>query len=211
VALQVYKSGQGRYVRVSTAIGMALVDAVLSFWLFRALEREVASTFPLKVALMYGLPAILLVGLGLLAAYWLNKPVLVDFLIATESEMKKVSWSSRPELVGSTIVVIVLVFALADMIFLLDYLITALVAEGLSISWARQGWGERTYTALHMAVVLAAVSLLVRHYLERRMLVSGRVGQPGSAGPAAAALLVGAGWCYLWLVTGFRIPGLGLW
>ena len=38
---------------------------------------------------------------------WL-KPRSVDFLVATESEMKKVNWSSRREVVGSTIVVIML-------------------------------------------------------------------------------------------------------
>ena len=43
----------------------------------------------------------------------MNKPTNVDFLIATDSEMKKVNWTSRKELIGSTKVVIVFMFLIA--------------------------------------------------------------------------------------------------
>src|SRR3712207_7866772 len=43
----------------------------------------------------------------------MNKPANVDFLIATDSEMKKVNWTSRRELIGSTKVVIVFMFLIA--------------------------------------------------------------------------------------------------
>ncbi|MBL8878330.1 MAG: preprotein translocase subunit SecE [Phycisphaerales bacterium] len=46
----------------------------------------------------------------------------VDFLIATEGEMKKVNWSSRKEVFGATKVVIVTVLALGIMLFLVDVL-----------------------------------------------------------------------------------------
>ena len=58
-----------------------------------------------------------------------NGPRFADFLIATESEMKKVSWSSRAELVGSTVVVIVTVLILAAYIFGVD----SMIAKGLSL------------------------------------------------------------------------------
>jgi len=64
-------------------------------------------------------------------AYYLNKPKAADFLIATESEMKKVSWSNKAELVGSTIVVVVTVFLLAVFIFVMDLF----VSGGLSVGW----------------------------------------------------------------------------
>ena len=38
----------------------------------------------------------------------MNKPSNVDFLIATDSEMKKVNWTTKGELFGSTRVVVVL-------------------------------------------------------------------------------------------------------
>ena len=43
----------------------------------------------------------------------MNKPTNVDFLIATDSEMKKVNWTSRKELIGSTKVVIIFMFLIA--------------------------------------------------------------------------------------------------
>ena len=49
-----------------------------------------------------------------------NKPANVDFLIATDSEMKKVNWTSRKELFGSTRVVIVFMFLIATVLFVFD-------------------------------------------------------------------------------------------
>jgi preprotein translocase SecE subunit len=50
---------------------------------------------------------ILLIGLTLWVAYRaVNMPVFAEFLIATEAEMNKVSWSSRRSLVQDTIVVL---------------------------------------------------------------------------------------------------------
>lgn len=44
----------------------------------------------------------------------------VDFLIATESEMKKVSWPTRREVTGSTIIVIFTSFVIAMFCFVFD-------------------------------------------------------------------------------------------
>jgi preprotein translocase subunit SecE len=140
VALQIHKAGQGRYVRVGTAIGVVIINLVLGYYLWLLLDRHL-STDPsfavYKTYLEYGLAAVLFMGLTLLAAYYLNKPNFVDFLIATESEMKKVSWSNRAELIGSTIVVIATVFVLAIIIFVVDFLF----AGGLSTGWTIPGTG----------------------------------------------------------------------
>jgi len=61
------------------------------------------------------------VGLGVLM-YWivgLNRRA-NDFFIATEGEMKKVSWSSRKDVVRSTKVVIASVLMLGVMLFVVD-------------------------------------------------------------------------------------------
>ncbi len=50
----------------------------------------------------------------------MNKPTNVDFLIATDSEMKKVNWTSRKELIGSTKIVILFMFFIALFLFLYD-------------------------------------------------------------------------------------------
>ena len=66
------------------------------------------------------------VAIGFAIAYtvlaWrlMNKPTNVDFLIATDSEMKKVNWTSRKELMGSTKVVILFMFLIAFMLFSFD-------------------------------------------------------------------------------------------
>ncbi|MCK4602752.1 MAG: preprotein translocase subunit SecE [Phycisphaerae bacterium] len=59
--------------------------------------------------------------------FWVvNRPRSADFLIATEGEMKKVSWSSKKEIVGSTKVVIVTTFMLAAILFSVDILFQVL-------------------------------------------------------------------------------------
>jgi preprotein translocase subunit SecE len=52
----------------------------------------------------------------------MNKPANADFLIATDSEMKKVNWTSRRELIGSTKVVVGFMFLIAAVLFVIDLL-----------------------------------------------------------------------------------------
>ncbi len=131
MALKIYKPGQGRYVRLGTAGGMGLVALVVCWYLFNLLRQYVADDVAYKVYLMYSIPAVLFAALGLVGAKYLNHPRLADFLIATEGEMKKVAWSSKAEVVGSTLVVIVTVVLLAAFIFAVDLL----VSGGLSSGW----------------------------------------------------------------------------
>jgi len=57
----------------------------------------------------------------------MNKPANVDFLIATDSEMKKVNWTSRKELMGSSRVVILFMFFIAAYLFLNDIVFGAIM------------------------------------------------------------------------------------
>lgn len=63
---------------------------------------------------------VLVIGGGLI--YWLVglKRSTVDFLIATDAEMKKVNWSSRKDIVGSTWVVISASLIIAASLFVVD-------------------------------------------------------------------------------------------
>ena len=62
-----------------------------------------------------------LLALFALVVFWLmNKPNNADFLIATDSEMKKVNWTSKKELWGSTKIVIIFMFLIASMLFGFD-------------------------------------------------------------------------------------------
>src|SRR5438046_9914901 len=64
----------------------------------------------------------ILMGLALLWVSWrvVNWPTFADFLIATEAEMNKVSWTTRKRLVQDTIVVLVTVFLLTAFLFVVD-------------------------------------------------------------------------------------------
>lgn len=60
--------------------------------------------------------------LGTVSIYWLVgiKHGAVDFLVATDGEMKKVNWSTRKEIIGSTQVVIVAAVLIAGILFVID-------------------------------------------------------------------------------------------
>ena len=70
--------------------------------------------------------AAIIAGFGALIFYLLNKPNIVDFMIATEAEMKKVNWPSRKEIIGSTIVVISGTLMLAAILFVINMAFGAL-------------------------------------------------------------------------------------
>jgi len=64
--------------------------------------------------------AVVVLGGAALTHLLINKPKNADFLIATDSEMRKVNWTSRAELIGSTKVVIGFMFFIAFLLFAMD-------------------------------------------------------------------------------------------
>jgi preprotein translocase SecE subunit len=75
---------------------------------------------------MYYIPLTLPVVLLILAAWlsWrlVSWPVFADFLIATEAEMNKVSWTTRKRLYQDTVVVLTTVVLMTVFLFVLDIL-----------------------------------------------------------------------------------------
>ena len=119
----IYKKGQGYWTRMGTAFGAALLAGLTAYNIYiylpllinlgagaEARERQVA----LAAAVAF------LAAFSFFAWRMMNKPSNVDFLIATDSEMKKVNWTSRKDLIGSTKVVIVFMFLIALILFLVD-------------------------------------------------------------------------------------------
>ena len=119
----VYKPGQGYWTRMGTAGAAALVAALtanflyhqLPIWLRNSGMSDSASR-PTSIYIIGGL----LIAWGVFVWYMMNKPTNADFLIATDSEMKKVNWTSRRELIGSTKIVIIFMFLIAALLFLFD-------------------------------------------------------------------------------------------
>jgi preprotein translocase SecE subunit len=80
--------------------------------------------YDLFIPLMFKVHVVvpLILGVALLWLAWrvVNWPTFADFLIATEAEMNKVSWTTRKRLVQDTIVVLVTVFLLTAFLFVVD-------------------------------------------------------------------------------------------
>ncbi len=121
----IYKKGQGYWTRVMSAVAMGMLVLMGAVWLAdnlkntRLFGQEPIFTQAICFAVVFGTFSWL--GFYLIG----RRQKVVDFLIATEGEMKKVNWSSRREIRGSTIVVIGLTIIIALMITVMDYLIYA--------------------------------------------------------------------------------------
>lgn len=109
-----YKPSLGRHVRQVTGVAITLVFAFGAYQLYNSWQGASSETTRLVTCL-----AIFLVG-GWLGFRLVNYPRFADFLIATEAEMKKVTWPTRLELIRGTVVVLVVMFTLAIVLFVYD-------------------------------------------------------------------------------------------
>jgi preprotein translocase SecE subunit len=118
-----YKPDQGKYTRLGTMLGLGALIVWGGFFVrerLLPLATEGSAWYPVITA---GIP-LLLVALMLGGAWWLvySHRKSGDFMIATEGEMKKVNWSSRREVIGSTRVVILFTLLMAAVLFMADLL-----------------------------------------------------------------------------------------
>jgi preprotein translocase SecE subunit len=146
----VHKRGQGYWTRMGTAIAAALLGALTAYNIYHHLPTflntpnttgmsaeqaaaavQAAQTNATRIAVVVA--GLFTLAFAFFAWRAMNKPSNVDFLIATDGEMKKVNWTSRKELIGSTKVVILFMFLIAFLLFFIDivfsyffYLITVL-------------------------------------------------------------------------------------
>ncbi|MCC7387423.1 MAG: preprotein translocase subunit SecE [Phycisphaerales bacterium] len=93
---------------------------------FSASVGESGAVFPIPVIQpLYVQGAVaglaMLAGAVLVFVFVGSKPASCEFLIATDGEMKKVNWSTRREVMGSTWVVIAASFLVAAILYLVDY------------------------------------------------------------------------------------------
>lgn len=85
----------------------------------------VASEIPNRIFeptyLTTGIAALIfLIGAIVIFHFVGRKPGTVDFLIATDGEMRKVNWSTKKEIYGSTMVVVTATFLIAGFLFAVD-------------------------------------------------------------------------------------------
>jgi preprotein translocase subunit SecE len=109
-----YKPMQGWYARTYTAVGLGVV---VGLGILR-LHETVRDARP---ATRFGVPAAVGAVLGWFIFRLIQYPPFVEFLIATEAEMNKVSWTTRDDLYRATSVVLTTVLLMAVFLFGVDW------------------------------------------------------------------------------------------
>lgn len=108
-----YKRSQGKIARQVTFAALAIIVG-LAAWCLNDYYTQAENW------LRYGVPLAVLVG-GLWASFRVVQlPSFADFLISVEAEMNKVSWPTWTELLRSSMVVILMIFILAAILFFYD-------------------------------------------------------------------------------------------
>ncbi|MEI7698201.1 MAG: preprotein translocase subunit SecE [Planctomycetia bacterium] len=109
-----YKANQGRMVRQFTFFGVVILVA------FGCLTLSNGPLLSVGRALQVGLPFGLW-GVGSWLAFRaVNLPLFADFLISVESELARVTWPARTEVIQATVVVISTMFFLGAFLFVID-------------------------------------------------------------------------------------------
>lgn len=115
----IYKPGQGYWTRLLTAFGAGTVVLAGVGWMW----DKMGAINAIQQNVTYwraGMAVAVIALFGAILFFLLNRPRIVDFMIATEIEMKKVHWPSWKEITGSTLVVIYGTIFLALLLFLID-------------------------------------------------------------------------------------------
>jgi len=102
-----------------TAVSAGVLAVSAGAWVWQKLGIFTFSFSAIYAQAVGAVVCIMVVGL---VTYWLvgRKRSSVEFLIATDSEMKKVNWSTRREIIGNTWVVVGVSFLIAIILFVTD-------------------------------------------------------------------------------------------
>ena len=125
MASAIRKFGQGYWTRMMSVVGFGLVAVLGAIWIWRMLDT-VSLGFP-SIYIASGVSVLFLAIVGATLWWFVGwNARSVDFLVATEGEMKKVNWSTKHELVGSTVVVIAVVIIISLFCWLFDFIFSTL-------------------------------------------------------------------------------------
>jgi preprotein translocase SecE subunit len=127
-----YKRSQGMRVRRATIMGFLIVAGFGVYSYRGSLETIGYSDLDVRIPfsdgyairllpdVAYTLPLLLVAGALWIGWRLVNYPPFADFLIATEAEMNKVSWTTRKRLVKDTIIVLTTMLLLTVFLFVVD-------------------------------------------------------------------------------------------
>jgi preprotein translocase subunit SecE len=111
----IYKPGQGKYLRWGTVAGAALFIVCGAYWIGQLVRQRME--IPAVATAVVIWTAVWSFALFILV----NTPKFAEFLIMTESEMRKVTWPTRREVINSTKIVILLTLILAFLLWMVDF------------------------------------------------------------------------------------------
>jgi preprotein translocase subunit SecE len=109
-----------------SAAAVAMLTLSGLAWLWNQLDRVIAFDYAYKFHIQLVVVFGLLFGLGYLFFTIFNKVNVVDFLIETEGEMRKVNWPPRKDTVKLTWIVICGTFMMAAILFVIDLVFAAI-------------------------------------------------------------------------------------
>ncbi|MFG0330574.1 MAG: preprotein translocase subunit SecE [Phycisphaerales bacterium] len=118
--LSIYKPDQGYWTRTMSALAIGVIGLAGAAWLWQQL-----SVFNNEYIQATGAVTLLLVLAVVTYYFYGAHRQTVEFFIATEGEMKKVNWSTRREIVGSTWVVVIVSVSIAIILFVVDVLFSS--------------------------------------------------------------------------------------
>jgi preprotein translocase subunit SecE len=115
-----YKRSQGRIARQVTFFAIWLAFAVAAWKMYGMAQTDVWR---------YVVPTVLVAVGAWIAFRIVNLPSFADFLISVEAEMNKVSWPGRTELWRAAMVVIVVIFLLAGILYAYDLILRYIAGQ----------------------------------------------------------------------------------
>jgi len=113
MVLKIYKKGQGTYTRMTSMIVCMILAAFGCWRLYQQLIAIDIANATTKVWVQSLVPVVLFAILALTVHLILNSKTIANFMINAEGEIKKVSWSTKQEIVVSTYIVISVVIFMA--------------------------------------------------------------------------------------------------
>jgi preprotein translocase SecE subunit len=133
--MEAYKAGQGSFTRLAAAlaclIAVFLGCVELYSWIQKPGDRALVAGEAFQDLPLLGVPLswkfliclAVFIGAIWLLRRWLARPTMVDTLIETEMELKKVSWPTKDESMTATWVVIVVTILMTGSLALFDFVL----------------------------------------------------------------------------------------
>jgi preprotein translocase SecE subunit len=133
--MEAYKAGQGSFTRLTAALACLLAVFLgcveLYSWIQKPGDQALVPGEAFQDLPLLGVPLswkfliclAVFIGAMWLIRRWLARPSMVDTLIETEMELKKVSWPTKDESMTATWVVIVVTLLMTGSLALFDFVL----------------------------------------------------------------------------------------